>query len=141
MGAEDSTPDGCCTRCVALVKNVRRYADAMGLRDWAVIVEHDPPLDPDHEATCTMPEDRRECELRFSPEFDLLPPSEQRYVLTHELVHPLLRDLYVVSEMAAREAYGGMAYRLHMQHVRRVKEQAVDAIAASLAQHMPSFEW
>jgi hypothetical protein len=131
----------CCERCSKLARNVRRFANLMGLRDWTVVVAHEPPLIEDAIATCDMPPERRECELRFAADFDEQDPEEQRYVLTHELVHPLLRDLYTMQEETAQDAYGGMAYRVHMQHVRRVKEQTVDAITAALAPHMPEVEW
>lgn len=140
LAAADTSPV-CCVRCDALTRNARKYADLLGLRDWVVDVAHGPPRDPTQTMSVTLATGRRHLELRAASEFDELDEEDQRHALTHELVHAVVRELADMHETVAREAYGGVAYRVHMEYARRRFEETVDHMATVWARSMPEFTW
>ena len=127
--------DDCCPRCTARARYARAVADRAGLRDWMIEVEHD-PVDGAL-AQVRLHADRRQLRLAFADGFELEPEDDQRHAITHELVHPHLRDLFATVESAAQEEFSGSAYRLYIGAVRRDVERTVDAVAEALAPGMP----
>lgn len=108
----------------------------MGLRDWAVVIDHEPSEDGTL-AQVRVAVERRELSMAFCGRFDELDPDDRRHAVTHELVHPHLRDIWSAVEVGAAEAFGGMAYRVYVGGVRRAVEQSVDALAAVIAPYLP----
>lgn len=131
----------CCQNCTERTRYARDLADAMGLRDWGVAVRHEAPRDPNLLVEVRLADGRREMELSFCEDFALLEPDQQRHAVVHELVHPHLRDLWGAVEDGAREAFGGMAFRVYTANVRREVEKSTDAFAAIIAMHMPEPPW
>lgn len=129
----------CCARCSRLARYARDVADAMCLRDWAVLIDHD-PSPAGTSAQVRMADDRRELAVAVCADWERLAPDEQRHALVHELVHPHLRDVWSSVEDGALEAFGGMAYRLYVQAVRRQVERSTDALAQVIAPYMPEPE-
>jgi hypothetical protein len=112
----------------------------MGLRDWAVFVEHDPSKS-DTWAQVQIPDGRREVHILFCADFEQLEPDDQRHAIVHELVHPHLARIWSTVEDGAQESLGGVALRMFLQTVRRDLEHSVDALAAIIASHMPEPPW
>jgi hypothetical protein len=127
----------CCPRCTARARYARAVADRAGLRDWLVEVEHEPTGVEGVLAQVRLHAERRQLRLSFADGFELEPEDEQRHAITHELVHPHLRDLFETVRGAAEEEFSGTAYRLYIGAVRRDVEKTVDAFAEALAPAMP----
>lgn len=98
---------------------------------------HDPLGEAGTTAQVAMAPGRRELAVSFCEGFDGLDLDDQRHAVVHELVHPHFRDVWASIEDGAREAFGGMAYRVYAGAVRRQIEQSVDALAAVIAESMP----
>lgn len=130
----------CCAVCAARARYLRDIADLLGLRDWTVEAEHE-PCPPDHLCEVRIPHERRELHVSFCSDFDELEAVEQRHAIVHELVHPHLSGIWSAVEDGAREAFGGMAYRVYAASVRREVERSTDALAAVVAAYLPEPEW
>lgn len=136
------TPDDyCCSYCTALVVNGREIANLMGLRDWALEVEHHPPADHQALLTVEMPADRKLMLLRAGPGFWQLEEPEMRHALVHECGHALLRDMYETVRAGVRGELAGAALRIYMTHVATEKERAVDVLASVIAPRLPPLDW
>lgn len=131
----------CCERCTVLLRYARTIADLMRLRDWVVEIGHAPPENPLSRATAEIAEGRLLVRLRFAAGFPVLPLSEQRHAVVHELAHALSHQLYEAVRDGARDEFGGAAYRLYIGTVHRETERLVDVLASVIAPAMPEPEW
>lgn len=129
--------DECCSRCSRLGDLTRRYADAMGLRDWDLEVVHERPTTDGAHAEIELHPERRIGRLRVGPSWDHLEPDEQRHVLAHELAHAMVRDLMESVRAGARQEFGGAALRLYLLTVEREHEKLADVIAVAVGPVLP----
>lgn len=65
---------------------LRAIADLMGLRDWTVGIDHDPP-DSDHVASIDCRYGRKFAWVKLSEAFLDSEPDRQRQTIVHELTH------------------------------------------------------
>lgn len=133
--------DYCCAYCVMLAENGREVANMMGLRDWALEVEHLPPADHLALLTVEMPAERKVMMLRAGAGFWDLDEPAMRHCLVHECGHALLRDLYETVRAGVRGELAGAALRIFLAGVATEKERAVDALATVIAPRLPELDW
>lgn len=126
---------------------VRWVANAMDLRDWTLILVHDPPTDEaaSGEVRCVL--GRRVAEIRFDPEWILdRSPAEVRHTVVHELVHCQLADphnlvQHVLPDIHGpgrkRSVLGQTGYDAFYGAFLLAIEHSVDALASTIAPHMP----
>lgn len=125
--------DACCPRCTEYAAWIRKAADGVGLRDWMLTLEHEPPRDPANLATTDLGEEFRHARFRLREDFWSLEPAEQRYVLLHELCHVVLHELYETVRRGAVSEIGGAALRVFMAQVDHQSGRAADVFARALA--------
>lgn len=119
---------------------LRSVADAIGLRDWDLLLKHDPPLDEEVLASVSATYGRRHATVRVCLEFRELTATEQRMAIVHELVHCHHATLGHILNRSLKEALGN-AGELLMVAVNAEFEHLVDAIASEWATRMPFIEW
>lgn len=124
-----------------LCENGRTIANMMGLRDWALEVEHLPPSDHLALLTVELPAARKLMVLRYAPAFWDLDEFGRRHALAHECGHALLRDLYETVRAGVEGELAGAALRVFLAHVATEKERAVDVLASVIAPGLPELDW
>lgn len=112
----------------------------LGLRDWTVLVDEDPPADPAANADVRVDVRRRALALRVREDFHLLPEDEQRHSLAHELVHVHL-ELLAQRVMSLSDEFGRTAWNVFWSGYEQETERAVDALAGVIAPLLPEIEW
>lgn len=121
----------------SLSRYVRECADALGLRDWEVILDDDPCDDEDHAASVSCIYERRIAHVQVTADWMGLPPTEQRHVVAHELAHIHMdADLYYLHEVLP-SLIGATTWSAIEAAVRRLHEQGVDGIASGLEVGLP----
>jgi hypothetical protein len=109
---------------------VRQIADAVGLRNHTFEVTT-ASLGPGIHATCDCVPGRAYSTIRLDDGFFELPPGDQREVLIHETLHPLLHPLmgHVVD---LRSELGRAHYETVERVFRRDLEVVVDTLTTAL---------
>lgn len=124
----------------ALGKYLRWLANQMGLRDWALLLDHDPPERDDVWATCRPTFGQRRAVLRFAPDVREWDLERLRQVCVHELLHCHLDRMYTIYNTAAGEL-GAQAQRVSEYAWKSVLEDACDDVATAWAEAMPTMRW
>lgn len=119
---------------------VRLIRDQLGLRDWFLVVKHDPPADQAALASVTCIEGRRFATVRVCVDFRELMGDEQRHVIIHELLHCHLAEMHHYLNGILRDVLGQSSVPILGAHHMKV-EYAVDAIAQEWATTFPLIEW
>jgi hypothetical protein len=125
----------------ALCRYVRWVADVVELRDWTIVIAHDPPADDDIYAHVAPTDGRKIATVRFCAGFRDLEPDKQRMVVVHELVHLHLAPLQFQCEDDLHPLWGKAVDTVFFASFRRNIEYAVDGITHAIAKHMPLIEW
>lgn len=112
----------------ALAPYLRALADLMGLRDWTVGINHEPP-DPRHLAECDARFGRKIAWIHLSEAFLNAPPDRQRQTLGHELLHAHTAHLEHLMHGELTEP-GYRAFTLALEY-------AIDGIAEEWAKSLP----
>jgi len=123
----------------ALSRYVRAVADAIGLRDYEVEVEHRPTSD-NSLGECDVSAYRRSLRLRVCAEFRDLDPQKQRHVIVHELVHAHFSGLDSVIRGVERWMPES-AFEMFYESYDREQERGVDAVAVCLCNAAPLPVW
>lgn len=114
-----------------LERYVRWMADELGLRDWTLILSHDPPKDEDAGGEIEPRYARKVATVKVAKDFRELTPEYQRHVIVHELLHLHVEGAAVIvrndlweGRLVSYDAYQAIwyAYRTQM-------ELGVDGIA------------
>jgi len=119
---------------------VRDCADRLGLRDWTLVIRHDPPDEEDALADTLATEGRRRAVIRFCENFRELDVEEQRNTVVHELLHC---HLYLIenAQSDGEVALGRDTAQILHNSVRRSIELACDSIATAIDEHFPLIAW
>lgn len=125
-----------------LGRYLREVADTLGLRDWTLLVKHDPPASVEALAEVRPTEGRKHATVRVCIEFRELTDEEQRAVVVHELLHC---HLAVVQHLTAGGSQlggmlGGSGSGI-LDAIRLAIEYAVDGISDAIAAHYPLIAW
>ena len=124
-----------------LTDYVRSVADDLGLKDWAIEVSDEEPIDPDANASCQPTYGRKYATLRFASDFREHKPESQRNTVVHELLHCHLHPLGEQAEWDLSELIGKSADFAFCKAFRRNLEYAVDGLAGAYSKHQPLIEW
>jgi len=125
----------------ALGRYLRFLANAMGLRDWELILEHDPvPEGAGALATCRTTFGQRRATIAFAADARDWNLDRLRRVCVHELMHCHLDRMDTAREAAADEL-GAQARRVSDEAWRSALEDACDDIATAWADQFPMIEW
>lgn len=108
---------------------LRQLADLMGLKDWVVEIDSDSPERNDAAASADCAYGHRHIIVALSDHFLSDSPSEQRYVIVHELVHAHLAPLHHYLHRTLKDS--------HWEGYKLVLEYAVDGVAMAWAPHLP----
>lgn len=129
----------------ALGRYLRALADSLELRDWTIVVEHEPVTDESDDekilADVRTTSGRKIAHVRVCPDFRDRDRQDIRHILVHELVHVHLAQLQAQSENDLADLVGKPADTVFFRSFCRNLEYAVDAIASALAKHQPLIEW
>lgn len=122
-----------------LADYVAQVRDALGLAQWAVKLQEDPPSEDDALAKIEPIEGRDTARLWVSSGYWDEEPEEQRATITHELLHLFHREVtepFTASEALA-DLIGKPADRLLVDSLKRASELMVDRLTRIVAPHMP----
>ena len=123
----------------SFLKYVQEIAQAFGLRDWQLYVHFDEDLGDAAAATSCI-SNRKVAHIKFSTDFFALPLDEQRMVVLHELLHVHMWQITDFTEDAVCDLIGKPAASVFIEAVRRLDEQATDAIAQAISPRYPLWE-
>lgn len=108
---------------------LRAIFDRLGLKDWEVVVEDDPPENPDAYAFVECVYGRKLAMVRLSPNYLKDAGERQRHGAVHEALHAHFTHAdQAVRELAGMRHYG--VYKLPMEY-------GIDGIAVAIAPLMP----
>lgn len=120
---------------------LRDLGDALGLRDWHFHLMHEPATGTTALARVNKTDNRREACLWLCAWWRHLPRSQQRMILVHELIHLHLWEMTAwinaddPGPVAA--ALGTLPGEMLKRQLHAADEQAVDALAVSIARLLP----
>lgn len=121
-------------------KYMRSLADALELRDWEVVLSHEPAAEGTFgQARCRYGAKR--IEVRLAADFRETSLEEQRDTLVHELIHAHLDGNWKFIEEDVLGAFGREASALVMAGYTRSLEVGVDGLTKALAKHLPLIDW
>lgn len=123
-----------------LATYLREAADELGLRDWHLLLKHEPPLDDEVLAEVRTTYGRKHATIRVCLEFRELSSDEQRMVIIHELVHCHHATLGHIVRRALKDTLGTSG-ELLLVAVDAEFEHMVDAIATEWATRLPHVPW
>ena len=119
---------------------VRQVADEMELRDWTVTIGYENC--EDHlEGTAEVTYGQRNIAIEFGKNFRDRSREEQRETVVHELTHAHLDVCWKMVQSDLAEALGKPVYYVFCDSYRRSMEFATDALAKTIARHMPLIDW
>lgn len=125
----------------ALGHYVGTLAEHMGLWDWTIILDTNPPDgEADTYAQIKPTFGQRRARLRFAENVRTWPPDRLRRVVVHELVHCHLDRMDTVYNDVAREL-GPQARRIADATWESEIEDATDNIAEAWARTLPMIAW
>ena len=114
-------------------KYVREVANQMGLRDWKIVIDDEPPEDEDAGAFNFVIYGRKVARLRFStPES----PEELRHWVTHELLH-CHAALLGWNAQSIEPALSSQEYRIWHGGFHDAVELMIDGVAMAWAEFLP----
>lgn len=128
-------------------KRIQKWVDAnksrLGLADWQIFVEVEPPSDPNWIAGCQDVAGRKLAYLRFGDTFfqDWYTARERTATLIHELLHcagAQERNFAVNGPIA--QVVSPKVHRVFEAGFLQAHEYAVDTMACGLAPLFPQFE-
>jgi hypothetical protein len=125
----------------ALERYVRMVAGEVGLRDWAFYFDWDKPADEGDGASVWWPEGQKRARLRFNERFREYDPESQRRFVVHELVHCHFAPMQDTVEEDLQPHLSRPTYDIYSRGFRRDLEYGIDAVADTLARHMPLIDW
>jgi len=116
-----------------------RQAD-LNLATWKVVVEREPPIDENADATTWIATHSENARMRFASEFRKGDPDYQRITVLHELLHLHIDRLYEASNsvMAEAETPGRV---MIAELLRTEYERVVDRLAVAIAPCYPLIAW
>ena len=110
--------------------------DALRLWTWEVEIVHAPPENQRASASILAEDQRNNAELHLAPDFFDDTPEEQRYMITHELMHlHLWRYMNLTNELAGQ--MGAQASEFAQVQLTRMLELMNDEIAKAVAPFLP----
>jgi hypothetical protein len=119
---------------------LRRQADRLGLRDWAIRMTAHAPTNENSWAESHIQDNSEETVVAVSKDWLTQDPEEQRHSLTHELLHC---HFYPVTRMAERlwsSELGRRTEAVIEMAVQITEERALDRLARALSQLLESVE-
>lgn len=119
---------------------VQSIRNQLGLRDWYLVIKHQPPENTAALASVFPIEGRRFATLRVCAEFRELTATEQRQAIVHELIHCHLGEIQHYLSNILPKALGSVADTI-LEANRLKIEYAVDAIAQEWAEAFPMIPW
>lgn len=128
-------------------KKIQKWVDQakplLGLKDWQIFVEVEPPTDPLWIGMCQDIAGRKLAFLRFGDTFfeDWYTARERTATLIHELLHCVKaqeRNFAVNGPIA--QAVDESAHRVFEAGYLQVHEYTVDSLACALAPLFPEFQ-
>lgn len=124
----------------ALAAYVRVVADLMELRDWTVTLS-DQPCDPAKRAEVFIPYGHRHARISVAQNFRHESAEHQRESIVHELVHCHIEVMVDTVERDLADHLGRQSDSLFWRGYKRQMELSVDALARTVAPHMPPIDW
>lgn len=118
-------------------ENVRQIADAIGLRDWTINLNYEPPDDTDAMASVSCVYGRRIATISFCSDWWERDPHERHHVIVHELIHVVTNPLNAFLEEALPVLIGQPTWQGVYAAIRQHDEHAVDQLATALSPYMP----
>lgn len=115
---------------------IREMADIMALRDWSIVLMHDPPQDAQHTATIELIYGQRRATLRVVSTWMDQTPENLRHTITHELLHCHINPIRDALEHI-HDGIGDFVYYPMFHTMNILTEHAVDGIAAAWAETLP----
>ncbi len=126
-------PDDTIDRDHMLLTYMNDVQTVLGLNHWTIRRSEHTPADEETAAMMDFTPAQYDAALRIGETFWDCEPSEQRYLICHELVHVHLRQSNDAMESTA-DALGVAAYSLLTKAYNNATEFATDALAKVIAQ-------
>lgn len=120
---------------------VRDLADAMGLRDWMILLAFDPPVIRGAIASIRLTYGRKVATIAFERDFATRTPGDIRHTVVHELVHVIEDPVTSVLQNAGPDLLGKIAFLPLWEATRERAELATDQLADVIAPFMPLIDW
>lgn len=124
----------------ALSTYVRSCADALGLRDWLVVVERT-PCDDESLAQAYLVYGRKLARIRFCRSFRDCTLEQVRQTVAHELIHCHFAAVDNMAEHDLKAHLGDAAAHVFFGSFRRQMEYGVDGLADAVAPGLPLIRW
>jgi hypothetical protein len=127
----------------ALQRYIERTAEALGLREWTIILDNLEPSSSDYAAQWWPIDLRRRGYIRVCVGFRDLEPEEQRAAIVHELLHAAWNDIHEMmrNDLYDTRAVSGTTYQVFFQAYVRLEETAIDRLAGAVSKFLPLIEW
>ena len=121
------------TRPESVAMYLYRLSNEMGLKEWKFNIEKEPCADTEYATVVTI-YGQRTANINLCEDWNKMTGDEQRYVLTHELVHCHLGQLgHFFSDIMHERRGEATAARAWLLH----EEMVTDAIASAWAPALP----
>lgn len=126
---------------------IRWIADAMGLQDWTfnvVIGQPDSPNNPDGlewGASCEPVPGRKAATITVAPWLCTADREQLRETVVHELAHCHFFGVWDTVRRDLHGPLGQQTYDVFVAGLERHMEYGIDAVAETIARHMPLIEW
>jgi len=120
----------------ALQVYIRQMADLMGLKDWTVKLNDDPPENPNHAACIDTRYGRKLANISVPVDWVNEPPERFRATICHELIHCFLNP-FRDSIDNVQSLVGELVYRPLYNTLTDQIEYATDGIATAWAEKLP----
>lgn len=115
----------------------RALADRLNLQDWIITIKDEPANEESYaEVRCLF--GKMEAEIRLAKDFDSFPREQQRYSVTHELIH--VHQFGVTNLICDGELdviLGKPAYTVLCDAFTFATERACHGLTIAVAQFMP----
>jgi hypothetical protein len=117
-------------RTLSIERTVRKYADALGLRDYEIIFK--PFEDPLKDSMADISVGHgRTAYLRLHKDFFTRPKPEQMGILAHELAHVIVEPMATATE-GLEGPLGELAYSVFSKGMLEAEENVVENLAKLL---------
>lgn len=118
---------------VYLEQWVRRAADRMGLRDWAIQISRHMSGQPNVWAESFLADHREDEWIALGKDFVEREPEAQRWTLVHELIHCHFQPVTRMAERLWENELGARTEATIDTAVSIVEERCIDRLARAIA--------
>lgn len=120
---------------------IRMNADRLGLKDWYLVLKHEPPGSDDALAEIAVVKYRRFAHIRVCIEFRDLTTWEQTNAVIHELMHCHLQAIPQILRETLPGQLGGATSHAILEAVHAEEERICDALATALTDPAGPIPW